>query len=406
MLLKKSAEQIADEETKIKAVMLKWADEIASKVIRAALEDAAIRFLDDVDDEELGSLDLKGREYDPIINEKTGARLSDAIEEFAEKLQQPEKVLRRLYASALNKKWEEQKKEIPTDSAGNHYGAYMVNRHGVWTELNAGGSDLYVWRRIARTRIDPVALSRDMSPQRNWRHRYLITDETGQFSVEIGNEQFGKKADRAISTLMRRGVHVVETDDARQDLATFLRYKPLGRDIRASRVGWFEVKKGSWVFVLPTETLGDTGKLNIVLDDPERRGSHQSGFQRSGTSEQWREQVAGPLAGNSNVTLAVGTFLAGPLLRWADEPGGGFHSHGPAKTGKTLVGVVGQSVWGKPYAPGAGADAFGFTWESTANRLGQRAVLRSDVGLYLDEIGIGDPKAVAEYCLQASGWSR
>ena len=168
--------------------------------------------------------------------------------------------------------------------------------------------------------------------------------------------------------------------------------------------GWFEAKRHHWVFVLPDETLGDAGNVSVALDDPSRTDDY--GFHRSGTSEQWREQVAAPLAKNSNVVLAVGIFLAAPLLRWADEPGGGFHFYGPAKTGKTLIGAVGQSIWGKPYKPGAGADAFGFTWESTTNRLGERAVLRSDIGLYLDEIGVGDQKAVAECRLQAGGWPR
>jgi uncharacterized protein (DUF927 family) len=389
--LKPAAERIAGEETKRKRLMLEWANNIADGVIKAALGDAALHFLDDVDDEEHVSLDLKG-EFDPIVDEKTGARLSDTIEEFSEKIQQPEKMLRRHYMSALKKKWNERKQKIPTDLEGEHYGRnYLVNRHGVWTRLGAGGlDDLYVWRRIARTRIDPVALSRDTSPQRNWRRRYRITDETGQFAVEIDSELLGKRADRAINVLVRHGVHAVETDEARRRFATFLRYKPRARVIRAPRVGWFEVKKGSWVFVLPTETLGDTAKLKTVLDDPERRGFHTSG-----TSERWREQVAAPLANNSNVVHAVGCFLAAPLLRWSDEPGGGFHFHGPAKVGKTLIGAIGQSVWGKPYVPGAGTDAFGFTWESTTNRIGQRAVLRSDTGLFLDEIGIGDPKAVA-----------
>ena len=136
-------------------------------------------------------------------------------------------MLRRLYKSALKKKWEEQKKEIPTDPTGTHYSKnYMVNRHGVWARLSAGGEDLYVWRRIVRTRIDPVALSHDRSRQRNWRHRYRITDATGQLTVEIGNEHLAKKADHAIRILMRHGVHVVETKKARQHLATFLRYKP------------------------------------------------------------------------------------------------------------------------------------------------------------------------------------
>jgi hypothetical protein len=163
----KSAEEIADEETKLKEKMLKWVDDIAGKVIAAAREDAGLPFLDNTSDEALGSLDLNGQEYDPIVDEKTGARLSDAIEEFAEKLQEkikePEKVVRRLYMRALKAKWKEQKKKIPTDPTGKHYCAYMVNRHGVWARLNAGGEDLYVWRRIVRTRIDPVALSHDTS---------------------------------------------------------------------------------------------------------------------------------------------------------------------------------------------------------------------------------------------------
>ena len=176
--------------------------------------------------------------------------------------------------------------------------------------------------RIVRTRIDPVALSRDTSPQRNWRHRYLVTDETGQFPVEIGNEHLAKKADRAISTLMRRGVHVVETKDARQHLATFLRYKPRGRIIRVPRTGWYEVKKDRWVFVLPTETLGNAGNVEIVLDDAIT--ADQYGLHRSGTSDQWRERVAAPLAGNSNVVLGVRHLprrrhcCPGPMNRVAD----------------------------------------------------------------------------------------
>jgi len=406
----KSTEQIADEETKRKEEMLKWADDIAGKVIAAAREDAGLPFLDNIDDEALGSLDLNGQEYDPIVDEKTGARLSDAIEEFAEKLQEkieePEKVVRRLYMGALKAKWKEPKKEIRTDPTGKHYGKnYLVNRHGVWTRLNVGGADLYVWRRIVRTRIDPEALSRDASPQRNWRHRYRITDETGQFPVEIGNEHLAKKADHAIRTLMRRGVHVVESREARQHLATFLCYKPRDRIIRVPRTGWYEVKKDRWVFVLPTETLGNVGNVEIVLDD-EITGDRY-GFHRSGTSEQWRERVALPLAGNSNVVLAVGSFLAAPLLRWADEPGGGFHFNGSSKAGKTLIGAAAQSVWGKPYRPGAGPDAFGYTWQSTANRLGERAVLRSDIGLYLDEIGMGDQRTISQAVYKlASGLDR
>ena len=52
-----------------------------------------------------------------------------------------------------------------------------------------------------------------------------------------------------------------------------------------------------------------------------------------------------------------------------------------------------QSVWGRPKVPGE-ADAFGASWTATAVGLERYAVLRSDVGAYLDEIGEGAPKAI------------
>ena len=308
-------------------------------------------------------------------------------------------MLWRLYKTTLKEKFAAQRPELPAIPLASLTAGTWSNRHGVWTKQDAGAADLFVWRRIARTRIDPVALSRDTSSQRNWRHRYLITDETGEFPVEIGKEKLGKRADPAISILMKHGVHVVESDEARHHLATFLRFKPLGRIIRAPHVGWFEARKGIWVFVLPTETLGDVGEKHITLDAVPAR----HGFHRSGTSEQWREQVAKHHPRNSNVVLAVGTFLAAPLLRWADEPGGGFHIYGHSKLGKTLASAIGQSVWGKPCVPGAGEDAFGYTWESTPNRIGDRAVLRSDVGLALDEISSAERKAVGSTVYKLAG---
>lgn len=339
-----AAERIAADETKLKREMLAWADVIADKVIKAAREDVAVLFFDrDLDDDER-SMDLGG-DYNPIVLDRTGQRLSEAIEEAAEKFHKKPEVMRRLYQSALKKKWKRERYRI-TDPTGQRYGAYMVGRHGVWTKQFVGSGEHYgpyVWRRIAKTRIEPVALSRDTSSQRNWRTRFLITDETGEFPVDVGHEHLTKTAERAFVILIRRGVRVVESTDARQHLAIFLRYRPQARIIRASATGWFSPRKNKWVFVLPTETLGDSGGIGITVDATDGHGLH-----RSGTSEHWRRYVAAPLAGNSNVILGVGTFLANPVLRWADEPGGLFHLHGPSKIGKTLDGVAGQSVWGKP----------------------------------------------------------
>jgi len=94
--------------------------------------------------------------------------------------------------------------------------------------------------------------------------------------------------------------------------------------------------------------------MQIILDGTSRSGGY--GFHRAGTSEEWRNHVAIPLIGNSNVVLAAGTMLAAPLLRWADEPAGGFHFDGESKIGKTLASAIGQSIWGKPFVPGLRPD--------------------------------------------------
>jgi hypothetical protein len=387
------AEQIAGEETERKAALLKWANQIADVVIAAVLEDIALHFIegDADDDEQLDSVDLTG-DYDPIIDVQTGSRLSETIKDAAETLCTSETILRRLYSSALKQKWQNHCKEIPSEPTGKRYGrSYLVNRHGVWSRRPVAAlDDLHVWRRIAKTRIDPEALTYDTSRGRNWQHRYLVTGETGQFPVNIEAEHLGKDANRAINVLMRCGVHIVESRQARQQLAQFLRHRPRKRIIRAPHTGWFECH-GRWVFVLPHEVLGSTDKTNVVLDGMAADGY---GVHCVGTSEQWREHVAAPLARNSNVVLAVGTMLAAPLLRWADEPAGGFHLWGDAKLGKTLIGAVAQSIWGRPFVPGAGPDVYGRTWESTTNALEELAALRNDTGLYLDEIGVGDRKAI------------
>jgi hypothetical protein len=403
---KKAAADKKASETK--RLMGEWLAETADKVIKAVSEDAALRFHDaDLDDEEQhAALDLKGQ-FDPVVDE-TGALLSEMLVAKAREyrdvlpLGQSEEALRRMYKSKLKTKWGKQTltSELPGTKIGKRF---LANRIGVWVkaDVSVGLEELFVWRRFVRTQIEPDALSRDTSPQRNWRHRYRVTDETGEFMVEVDKAALGKAANPAIVKLMRHGVHVIESKESRETLAQFLRFKPKARVIRAPRVGWFEPEKGKWVFVLPDETLGNPGKAAVVLDAA-MPGHH--GFDRAGTAEQWREHVAAPHAGNSNVLLAVGTFFATPLLRWAGEPGGLFHLHDrAAKIGKTLAAAIGQSVWGLPYFPGAGDGTYGFSWESTANRVGERATKRSDTGIGLDEIGIGDAPAIGKAAYQLAG---
>ena len=172
----------------------------------------------------------------------------------------------------------------------------------------------------------------------------------------------------------------------------FLTLDISGRITAVPQIGW-HCSAATWLFVLPDDTIVPAG-----FDGPrpvlQTASLHvQHGLDTRGSVEQWIEQIARPLAGNSNVHLCVGTMFAGPLLKFAHEPPGLFHVWGTSKIAKSLAGAIGQSVWGRPKVPGE-ADAFGASWTATAVGLERYAILRSDVGAYLDEIGEGEPKSI------------
>jgi hypothetical protein len=150
-----SAERTAHEETKHKKRLLKWAAALAEKVIGLAVEDANLRFRDNVDDEES---DLTGA-YDPIVDATTGARLSEHIKDSAAKFRTSERVLKHLYQSALGKRWKAQEKKTSSDLGGARYGKFLANRHGVWAQLDVVGigqdSDLVSDAFEERTRLRP-----------------------------------------------------------------------------------------------------------------------------------------------------------------------------------------------------------------------------------------------------------
>ena len=251
---------MTEEENKRQAALQTWLKETASAKIKAAVEDASLLFIerDAGDDEQLGSLDHTAADYDPIIDVGTGSRfLSQEIKHAAAMFRISEKRLKVLLNASLRKIWADHPKTIPSEPIGKSYGrSFLVSRHGVWFRQAVAGLDtLYVWRRIAKTRIDPEALSYDTTPQENWRHCYLITGENGRVFVDIDEEHLGGKANRAINRLMRHGVHIVESKQARQELPKFLRHRPSKRIIRAPRTGWFECR-GHSVFVLPDAVLG------------------------------------------------------------------------------------------------------------------------------------------------------
>jgi putative DNA primase/helicase len=250
-----------------------------------------------------------------------------------------------------------------------------------------------VWDQICTTRIDLEALTRDGRGE-NWGTYIIITDRDGRkkrLAVPLALIAADKVLEIA-GLLASLGVGIVPSRQARQHLVQFLTLDVSKRITAVPQIGW-HLSGDTWVFVLPDETVVPAGfdAPRPVLQTASLHVQH--GLDVCGTVQDWIDQVAAPIAGNSNVHLCVGTAFAGPLLKWASEPPGMFHLWGASKTGKSLVGAIGQSVWGRPKVPGE-ADAFGASWTATAVGLERYAVLRSDVGGYFDEIGEGTPKVI------------
>jgi putative DNA primase/helicase len=249
------------------------------------------------------------------------------------------------------------------------------------------------WEQICTTRIDLEALTRDARAE-NWGTYIVITNRDGgkkNLAVPHSLTAADKVAD-ICGLLASLGVGIVPSNRARQLLVQFLTLEVCSRITAVSQIGWHR-SGNTWLFVLPEETVVPAKFVGPkpVLQTETLHVQH--GIDVRGTVEQWTDEIAQPMAGNSNVYLCVGTMFAGPLLKFAYEPPGFFHLWGTSKIAKSLAGAIGQSVYGRPKVPGE-ADAFGASWTATAVGLERYAVLRSDVGAYFDEIGEGAPKTI------------
>ncbi|MCC2653698.1 MAG: hypothetical protein K0Q60_3864, partial [Microvirga sp.] len=244
------------------------------------------------------------------------------------------------------------------------------------------------------TPMDIEALTRDARGE-NWGTYVVITDRDGgvkKLAIRHALTAADKAAEIA-ALLASLGVGVVPSKLARQLIVQFLTTEVKARITSVPQIGWHK-SDGTWVFVLPDETLVPSGfeGTHPILQTASLQMQH--GLDVAGSVEQWVNEIARPLNSNSNVHLCVGTAFAGPLLHWANEPPGFFHIFGTSKIAKSLAAAVGQSVWGCPKVPGE-ADAFGASWVATSVGLERYSVLRSDIGASFDEIGEGNAKAIS-----------
>lgn len=192
------------------------------------------------------------------------------------------------------------------------------------------------------------------------------------------------KADKLLEVLMEMGLEVAhrQRPAVQEYIASCQRVSE--RLETMSRPGWYEGDDDPLgCFVMPD---GAIGRTDVVWQDS---GKTSSPFTTKGSLAGWQHSVAPLCAGNHVLILAIGTALAGPLLRPLNIQGGGIHLVGDSSSGKSLAQLLAASVWGSP-------ERFAGSWDVTPGGLEIEAATRNDTVLILDEIKRANAKRVQE----------
>ena len=107
-------------------------------------------------------------------------------------------------------------------------------------------------------------------------------------------------------------------------------------------------------------------------------------YRSAGRLEQWQYNILPLCAGNSRLMFAIMCAFAGPLLAILGIGSFGFQLFGPSSIGKTIILIVGGSVWG--CRVGATSQlGFSETWATTLEGVARYGRMHNDGLLLLDE---------------------
>ena len=198
--------------------------------------------------------------------------------------------------------------------------------------------------------------------------------------AEIGNA-WGK--------LQGMGIAIMASRRKRELLADYLQTDGLHTPYTiTAAAGWIESGQQK-AYVLPSgEVLAEQGKqaMRVIYNGDK---SQAAAFAESGSLEAWQAEIARYAAGNSRLSLAIGTALAAPLVSLLGMEAGGFHLFGDSRDGKSTAARAALSVWGNPAQLMA-------SWTGTGHGFSNLALSRNDNLLVLDEIGQANPRHVSQ----------
>lgn len=216
----------------------------------------------------------------------------------------------------------------------------------------------------------PKAISRDKNNQ-NWSKVFELGDPDGhKHTVTIPMEFISKEPSAILAPLLSSGLNY--NRQSSQDLIDFIqKAEPLQRARNVNQVGWYG---DSYVF--PDHSIGKSNEPVIY----QSTGVLPSGYEVSGTLEEWQNNVSKPCIDNSRLILMLCAAFSGPLIELIPSlESGGFHIRCESSRGKSTALRVCKSVWGDPSQL--------VTWRATSNGLESIAFMHNDAVLVIDELG-------------------
>lgn len=257
--------------------------------------------------------------------------------------------------------------------------SFKLGPDGVYkVEINEGEDPIDIW---AFSPLIVEGRTRD-EYGRNWGLLLSVQTPEGKWHKwDMPAQMLGGNGTAFREMLLALGLRIAP--GAQKHLYLYLATaKPDNVIRRVSSIGWQD-----GCFVLPDVVYKISPDTDIYF---ESIGSENL-FRVKGTLTAWQNSIGKICALNSQLTLAICTAFAAPLLRLIGMEGGGFHFMGNSSLGKTTILLVAGSVCG-----GGGELGFLRRWRATDNAIEGIAQGHNDNLLCLDEIGQCDARVVAE----------
>jgi uncharacterized protein (DUF927 family) len=257
------------------------------------------------------------------------------------------------------------KVEPPSKASNAEDFPFELNETGVYyLEIDRKGNVTPV---LVSNPIRVLAKSRDFSGK-NWGYQIEISDNDKKRHIEfIPSSWFSRKGNDVLDVLYSYDCLANEDNKAEKRILQYIRQFPTASRIRCVEYpGW----QGD-VFVTPEKVYGDIQGEQVVMT-----GENKIIMTKSGTLEEWQDNVAKYAQGNSRLVFAMSAALAAPLLYILGRENSGFHFRGDSSIGKTTLLNVAASIFGMKVNQ----------WRSTDNHQEITNANHNHLPLFMDEL--------------------